>query len=1063
MDFGWRLRDVFAITGLLLALDGFSAAQSFSGGSITVNSSTSVSAHSTATVSGLAGTITSITLKLNGVSTTNLNSAAVLLSAPGASQNLDILSGACNNFGSSELSDSAAHLAVFGGNGNCNAGTYRAADYFPGQDVFPGGPSSYVSAGDGTDGGYGGLVSGTGTFANTFIANLTAAQMNGTWTLYVASQVSAPPASGSIGSWTITFTTSGGAATTTTLSAGTPNPSFTSGANSSVSLSATVTSSGVAVGNGTVTFHDNTTGAAIASNVAVSSSGVATAAVTFSAEGNHDLYAVYNGGAGFSPSQNSNHVSQAVNNHAVLANGTSLCNQGAITIPNGDPATGKGAIPYPSSLILGGGEATLSGIIQKVTVSLNGLSYGDPQGLGFLLVAPNGTTAYEFFSATGGPNPTGSINLVLDDGAASAIPNTSTLVGGTYKPTSDANQTGNADAYPSPAPQTFDSAAPTGSATFQQEFGGLGLAGTWKLYLSNRVSTGTPGTIGGGWCLNLTMQQGAHGTQTTVNGTPNPAAVGATVTLTANVAVTDGSGLTVNAGTVSFVDGSATLGTAPVVNGTATLQTSSLAEGTHHIVAGYGGSSSPNVFGVSSNNFNQRVDHATVPSGTYTFCNAGVIALPGGGRIDGAAGPYPSNIVVANLPGTVKALTVTLKQLTANRVSAMTSLLAGPGGANLDFFSREGGVGSITSPIDLTFDDTAANGIPSSLIAGGTFKPSSAQTGNTYPACPPNAANCQSPPVGPPLPSNPFSPSNYAQPAGSGLLGNAGGTGVFGGTTASAFNGNGEWSLYLSQILEDANNVDIAGGWCLNFTENLPVLTIVKTHSGNFSQGEQGAQFSVTVANQGPGPTGGTVTVSDTMPSGLTPVGAGTGTDASWNCTATGQTISCTNSTAVAAGSSYPALALAANVAGNATSPLSNTASVSGGGSSGSVNSAADSVTIVPAPDLTVSKSHTGDLVQGQSVAYQIAVSNIATGSTTSGQVTVADTAPAGFTYNSGASVLNGWACSAGAQVTCTITQAVAGGNSYPALTLAFTIPASASGSVTNTAVVSGGGETNTS
>ncbi|MGH7484986.1 MAG: hypothetical protein ACREMY_05170, partial [bacterium] len=123
MDFGWRLRDVFAITGLLLALDGFSAAQSFSGGSITVNSSTSVSAHSTATVSGLAGTITSITLKLNGVSTTNLNSAAVLLSAPGASQNLDILSGACNNFGSSELSDSAAHLAVFGGNGNCNAGT----------------------------------------------------------------------------------------------------------------------------------------------------------------------------------------------------------------------------------------------------------------------------------------------------------------------------------------------------------------------------------------------------------------------------------------------------------------------------------------------------------------------------------------------------------------------------------------------------------------------------------------------------------------------------------------------------------------------------------------------------------------------------------------------------------------------------------------------------------------------------------------------------------------------------------------------------------------------------
>ncbi|MGH9666710.1 MAG: Ig-like domain-containing protein, partial [Bryobacteraceae bacterium] len=345
---------------------------------------------------------------------------------------------------------------------------------------FTGGPSSYTPAGDGTNGGYGGLVSGTGTFANTFIANLTAAQMNGTWTLWVASQFASPAASGSIGSWTITFTTSGGAATTTTLSAGSPNPSFTSGTNSSVSFSATVASSGTPVTTGTVTFHDNTAGTVIASGVGVNGSGVATTSTTFAAEGNHDIYAVYDGGTGFAPSLNSNTVTQTVNNHAVLVGGTSLCNQGAITIPNGDPVTGKAAIPYPSNLILGGSEATLSGIIQKVTVSLNGFSYGDPQGLGFLLVAPNGTTAYEFFSATGGPNPTGSINLVLDDDAASAVPNTSTLTGGTYKPTSDANQTGNADVYPSPAPATFDSAAPTGSTTFQQEFGGLGLAGTWK-------------------------------------------------------------------------------------------------------------------------------------------------------------------------------------------------------------------------------------------------------------------------------------------------------------------------------------------------------------------------------------------------------------------------------------------------------------------------------------------------------------------------------------------------------------------------------------------------------
>src|SRR5262249_7252116 len=134
------------------------------------------------------------------------------------------------------------------------------------------------------------------------------------------------------------------------------------------------------------------------------------------------------------------------------------------------------------------------------------------------------------------------------------------------------------------------------------------------------------------------------------------------------------------------------------------------------------------------------------------------------------------------------------------------------------------------------------------------------------------------------------------------------------------------------------------------------------------------------------------------------------------------------------------------------------------GGSNGTVNSSDDNITIIAAPDLTILKQHTGSLVQGQTATYTITVGNSATGSTTSGQVTVGDTPPSGLTYNAGASTFNGWSCgTVSGEVVCTITQAVTGGNNYPVLTLAFNVSASASGGISNTATVSGGGEINTS
>ena len=74
-------------------------------------------------------------------------------------------------------------------------------------------------------------------------------------------------------------------------------------------------------------------------------------------------------------------------------------------------------------------------------------------------------------------------------------------------------------------------------------------------------------------------------------------------------------------------------------------------------------------------------------------------------------------------------------------------------------------------------------------------------------------------------------------------------------------------------------------------------LTIAKSHTGNFTQGQVGATYSITATNSGSAATSGTVTVTDTLPAGLTATAiSGTG----WTCVL--GTLTCTRSDALAAG-----------------------------------------------------------------------------------------------------------------------------------------------------------------
>jgi hypothetical protein len=108
-----------------------------------------------------------------------------------------------------------------------------------------------------------------------------------------------------------------------------------------------------------------------------------------------------------------------------------------------------------------------------------------------------------------------------------------------------------------------------------------------------------------------------------------------------------------------------------------------------------------------------------------------------------------------------------------------------------------------------------------------------------------------------------------------------------------------------------------------------PTLSIAKTHTGNFTQGQQGAAYTISVSNAANvSATSGTVTVTENIPSGFTLASmAGTG----WTCSIA--TASCNRSDPLGAGSSYQAIAVTVNVAATASSPQVNQVSVSKGGS----------------------------------------------------------------------------------------------------------------------------------
>jgi hypothetical protein len=187
-------------------------------------------------------------------------------------------------------------------------------------------------------------------------------------------------------------------------------------------------------------------------------------------------------------------------------------NPANISIPSGS-TTGAPATPYPSVITVSGFLPTQK--VGSLVLKINGFNHNFPDDVDMLLVGPTGARIV-FWSDVGGSTCVGTVtnnpgcanpavNVTIDDGAASQMPDAGPLVSTTYRPT----DVGLGDPFPPPAPCTGaacdpDAAAPAGipGKTLNGSFAGTDPNGTWNLYVVDDTS-GDTGNITGGWALSI--------------------------------------------------------------------------------------------------------------------------------------------------------------------------------------------------------------------------------------------------------------------------------------------------------------------------------------------------------------------------------------------------------------------------------------------------------------------------------------------------------------------------------------------------------------------------------
>lgn len=255
-------------------------------------------------------------------------------------------------------------------------------------------------------------------------------------------------------------------------------------------------------------------------------------------------------------------------------------------------------------------------------------------------------------------------------------------------------------------------------------------------------------------------------------------------------------------------------------------------------------------------------------------------------------------------------------------------------------------------------------------------------------------------------------------------------------TTATTVYSSGQDLVFLSAEIFAVPNVPVAD------------LAITMGYSGTMQRGTS-VSYTLNVFNAGPAAETGPITVTDTLPAGLTYVSA---SGSGWSCSASGQVVTCTRTGSLAKNASASAITVTATVANTATGTLTNTATVAGTlFDNDSGNNTATNSQDVAAADLAIRISRSSTLTGGANASYTLVVSNNGPLNET-GTITVGDVLPSGLTLVS--AVGSGWTCGTG--VSCAYTAGLASGATAPAIVLTVAVASGTTGTITNTATVAG-------
>jgi hypothetical protein len=554
------------------------------------------------------------------------------------------------------------------------------------------------------------------------------------------------------------------------------------------------------------------------------------------------------------------------------------------------PATNypdKMSVPYSGTVT--GVQVTLKNVISSATNPQMGLFWTQ-----VVLVSPS-NHALVFLGGLGEANDaTNTLTMTFADGSPSApidpptgtpghLPSSGSV---TYGPTDILNFEGlggssavtpTLPARAPDVPPTLTSASwaqPDGSATFATSthgvFTGDSAPGNWKLYLADWRGDAVEIQ---GWSLQLTIDQTAVNTTTSISTAANPATAGNSLTYTATVSSSSGTpagtvafyanGVTISgcsavalSGGVAHCAVSLTAGSAGQCETTTVPAFPTVCQGGQNTIqAKYSGENdSGGDFGASSSSGLVQWIGSAAANITHSgsqWCNSSPLYAPNGGT----ATAYPSFIPVSATGSPITNVTVQLKGISSTGGIQGQYLLVAPSGHNLDFLDY-GFSSSANSAVDLSFADNAGQTPAGGSPISGSYEPyDNNSTGNS------DAFSSANPPS--PIPGVPTT-INYPAPRGSSSN-----------TFASKFSGataSGDWALYLTNQGAGAGSVTLTNGWCVTLTQSTGVATTTTVTSNvpNPAAVGQSVTYTATVKAGSNPVTSGSVTFLD---NGTTPTG----------------------------------------------------------------------------------------------------------------------------------------------------------------------------------------------